>query len=82
MKITIKANEKIAKAIIKQFERNAEDVGTKATKIENEIYCIEIDFNCSYLWSDLELWLEDDNGNYLDHLCMNVSKRNKLQTHK
>lgn len=70
MKITIKANEKITNAIIEKV---------KAT---GDICSVELDFDCSYLWSDLEIWLEDDNGKYCDHMALNVSKRNKLQAHK
>lgn len=82
MKITIKANEKITGAIIKEFERSGDNIGIKTTQTNGEIYAIEIDFNCSYLWSDLEFWLEDENGNYCDHMALNVTKRSKMQTHK
>lgn len=71
MKLTIKANEKITSAKI---------IPRKSG--ENEIYAIEIDFDCAYLWSDLEFWLEDDSGAVTDHAAMNVSKRNKMQFHK
>lgn len=82
MKITIKANEKITSAIIKELERNGENCGTKTHEISGDIYAVEINFECSYLWSDLEFWLENDGGEYKDHLCLNVSKREKMQTHK
>jgi hypothetical protein len=71
MKLTIKVNEKITGARI-----------TPQINGENEVYAVEIDFDCSYLWSDLEFWLEDDSGERRDHAAMNVSKRNKMQFHK
>lgn len=71
MKLTIKANEKITNAKIIKRNNGA-----------GEIYSIEIDFDCSYLWSDLEFWLDNDDGEYKDHMCFNVSKREKMQTHK
>lgn len=82
MKITIKANEKITNAIIKELEERGDYIAPKNTECNGRIYSVEFDFLPSYLWSDLELWLEDDNGNYCDHLCLNVSKRQKMQTHK
>lgn len=69
MKLTIKANNKITAAVVKKDENE-------------EIYSIEIDFDPSYLWSDLEFWLENENGRYCDHIGLNVSKRQKMQTHK
>jgi hypothetical protein len=71
MKIIIKANEKITGAKIAPRKNG-----------ESEIYAVEIDFDCAYLWSDLEFWLESDDGKYCDHAAMNVSKRNKMQFHK
>ena len=82
MKLTIKANNKMNIATIKKLERNGENVGTKTTQRSGEIYSVEIDFDTAYLWSDLEFWLEDENGNYCDHMCLNVSTRKKLQAHK
>ena len=82
MKLTIKANEKITVATIKEFSRAGEDVGTKTNTIEGDIYAIEFDFLPSYLWSDLEFWLEDENGECCDHIALNVTKRQKMQTHK
>lgn len=71
MTITIKANNQITDArIIKR------DNGS------GEVYAVEIDFDQSYLYSDLEFWLDNDNGEYKDHMCLNVSKREKMQTHK
>ena len=65
MKLTIKTNSKFNNAkIIPVNEDN------------NEIYSIELDFEKSDIFSDLEFWLEDENENF------NVSKRNKLQAHK
>lgn len=68
MKLTIKANEKITSALV-----------NKISRLNNDIYSIEIDFEKSYPWSDLEMWLEDENGNICDYAKMNVSKRNKMQ---
>ena len=68
MKLIIKSNGKITK--------------TKTEKSKYGIESVNIDFEGSYVWSDLELWLEDDNGKYLDHLSLNVSKRNKLKAQK
>ena len=83
MKLTIKANEKITAAIIDKYRNAAGEYrGTKCTKINGDIYMIEFDFMPSYLWSDLEFWLEDENGNICDYAKMNVSKRNKMQFHK
>lgn len=68
MKLTIKSNGKLNKV--------------KQNKYNKELESIEIDFDCSDTWSDLELWLNDEKGNYCDHIAVNVSKRNKLQAHK
>ena len=86
MKITIKANESINETIINQLLFNGENVGnvqTKATSDENKkINQIEIDFSCSPIWSDLEIWLEDDNGKQCDYMRLNVSKTKKLKASK
>ena len=82
MKLTIKANNKITAAAVRELERSGENLGTKTTKTSGEIYSVEIDFECAYLWSDLEFWLEDENGKYCDHMAFNISKRKKMQTHK
>ena len=71
MTITIKANNKITDARI-----------IKYTDGSGDVYAVEIDFDQSYLYSDLEFWLDNDNGEYKDHMCLNVSKREKMQTHK
>ena len=68
MKITIKTNGKFHKA--------------KIQKENNEIYGIEFNFDKVYAWSDLEFYLEDEDGNYCDHMTLNVSKRNKLKAQK
>lgn len=82
MKLTIKANEKITAALVDKLIRRGEYVGTKRTKVDGDIYMVEFEFMPSYLWSDLEFWLEDDNGEVCDYAKMNVSKRNKMQFHK
>ena len=82
MKLTIKANEKITAAIVDKIKENGEFRGTKRTKINGDIYQIEFDFIPSFPWSDLEFWLEDENGHVCDYAKMNVSKRNKMQFHK
>ena len=68
MKLTIKANEKITSVLVRKVNRHSGD-----------IYSIEFDFEKSYPWSDLEMWLDDENGNVCDYAKMNVSKRNKMQ---
>nr|DAK86230.1 MAG TPA: hypothetical protein [Caudoviricetes sp.] len=68
MKLEIKTNGKFNKA--------------KINRINGKIESIEFDFEQSLIWSDLELWLGCEKGNYLDHMSINVSKRNKLQAHK
>lgn len=86
MKITIKANESINETIINQLLFNGENVGnvqTKATSDESKkINQIEIDFSCSPIWSDLEIWLEDENGKQCDYMRLNVSKAKKLKASK
>jgi hypothetical protein len=56
---------------------------TSAEIIKNKdgtIYGIEFDFTPPYLWSDLEIWLNDsENGGFLDYAKMNLSRRNKMQ---
>lgn len=67
MKITIKSNGKINDG---KIIRNAD--GT--------IYGIEFDFEPSFLWSDLELWLNDsESDKFLDYAKMNLSQRNKMK---
>lgn len=69
LKLTIKANGKILK--------------TKTTKDANkQIDKIEIIFNTCNIWSDLELWLYNQNDEFLDHLAIIISKRQKMQAHK
>ena len=69
LKLTIKANGKILK--------------TKTSKDANkQIDNIEIIFNTCDIWSDLELWLNNQNDEFLDHLAITISKRQKMQAHK
>ena len=82
MKLILKSNGELTGTLIKEFERSGENVETKKTAVEGEIYAVEIDFEPCALYSDLEIWLEDENGKYCDHLALNVSKRQKLLAHK
>ena len=86
MKLTIKANERINEAIISALQFSGENVGNihkKVTANKNKnISQIEIDFSCSPIWSDLELWLEDENGKQCDYMRLNVSKTKKLKASK
>lgn len=82
MKLSIKANEKITDALVNKIIRDDEGIHLEKTHVDGEIYMVEITFDRSYLWSDLEFWLEDENGHYCDHAKMNVSKRNKMQFSK
>ena len=67
MKITIQSNGEIT---------NAEIIRNK----DGTIWGIEFDFIPPYLWSDLEIWLNDSETNkFLDYAKMNLSKRNKMQ---
>lgn len=67
MKLTIGANNKI----------------TKVRKIGIDgIHRVILEFDTSDNWHDLEFWLEDEKGNFCDHLGLNVSKRKKLQASK
>lgn len=69
LKLTIKSNGKILK--------------TKTTKdANNEIHSVEIIFSPCDIWSDLELWLNNQNDDFLDHLAIVISKRKKMQAHK
>jgi hypothetical protein len=67
MKITIRSNGKITSAKINKMR-------------DGSIYSIEFDFIPPYLWSDLEIWLNDsESGKFIDYAKMNLSKRNKMQ---
>lgn len=68
MILTIKANGKINKVKVEKTKKNIDG--------------IKINFDTCYAWSDLELWLEDNNGKYLDYARFNVSKRNKIKVTK
>ena len=82
MKLTIKSNGKITAAAVKEIERNGFNCHCKTNETSGEIYAIEIDFTPPALWSDLEMWLEDENGKLCDYAKMNISKRNKMQFSK
>lgn len=67
MKILIRSNGEIT---------NGEIIRNK----DGTIYGVEFDFIPPYLWSDLEIWLNDsENGAFIDYAKMNLSKRNKMQ---
>lgn len=82
MKLTIKSNGKITAAAVKELERYGDNCHCKINKISGEIYAVEIDFIPPDIWSDLEMWLEDDSGKLCDYAKMNLSKRNKMQFSK
>ena len=69
MKLTLAANNKFNNIKIEKRK-------------DGTIDRVIIDFDCCYAYSDLEGWLTDEKDNYLDRICLNVSKRNKLQAHK
>jgi hypothetical protein len=83
MKITIKSNGQINDVIIRESERNGENVRTKTHETNGEIYAIEFDFTPPVICSDLEIWLSDsESDKLLDYAKMNLSKRNKMQFSK
>jgi hypothetical protein len=77
MKITIKANNKITDAKITKYK----DVARHPENVDG-VYMIEFEFEKADIWSDLEFWMDDENGNYCDHITLNVTKKKKLQFHK
>ena len=71
MKLAIKANNKI------------NNVKVSKSDIDGEIKEIEIDFEQSCIWSDLEFWLTDSKATTVfDYAKMNISKRNKMKFSK
>ena len=71
MTLTIKSNGKITKTKIIPYSHE-----------NDSIHAVEIDFDPPSLWSDLEFWLEDENGKLCDYAKMNLSKRNKMHFSK
>lgn len=67
MKLTIKANGGINNV---EFNKNTET---------GEIDDITIDFNTSNIWSDLELWLNNNNDDFLDYAKIIITKRKKMK---
>ena len=69
MKLLIKANSGIN--------------GCKISKNrDGSIEGVEIDFKKSDIWSDLEMWLDNDNGDYKDYAKMIISNRDKMKLYK
>ena len=70
MKLQIAANNKIN--------------SVSTTKNDNgDVVGIEIDFEKSIPWSDLEFWLRNSEATTnLDYAKMNISKRNKMKFSK
>lgn len=76
MKLLIKSNGKMNKVNVERrkfYDDNDNEI------VADEVYSIEIDFEQAALWSDFELWLEDEGGNFADYKKINISKRNKMQ---
>lgn len=71
MKLAIKANNKI------------NNIKVSKSDIDGEIKEIEIDFEPSCIWSDLEFWLTNSEvTTVFDYARMNISKRNKMKFSK
>ena len=67
MKLTIKVNNRINNMYVSK-------------NINGEIKEIEIDFEPSYPWSDLDFWLTNsDATKVLDYKKMYITKRNKIK---
>ena len=70
MKLQIAANNKINNV-------------TTTKNANGDIVGLEIDFEPSYPWSDLEFWLTDsEEKTFFDYAKMNVGKRNKMKFSK
>lgn len=69
MKLTIKANNTINNVKIKKDGNN-------------EIKAIIIDFEKSYNWSDLEIWLNSQDDKFLDYMKIYISNRDKMRACK
>lgn len=71
MKLTITANSKI------------NNINVSRSNINGEIKEIEIDFEPSYPWSDLEFWLTNSEATIvLDYTKMNITKFKKMKFSK
>lgn len=71
MKLAVKANNKI------------NNIKVSKSDIDGEIKEVEIDFEPSCIWSDLEFWLTDSKATTVfDYAKMNISKRNKMKFSK
>ena len=67
MKLTIKVNNRINNMYVSK-------------NINGEIKEIEIDFEPSYPWSDLDFWLTNsDATTVFDYAKMYITKRNKIK---
>lgn len=70
MKLLLRANGKINEAKIEKDK-------------DGTIYGVEIDFNPSDIWSDIEMWLNDSTtDDFIDYAKMYLSKRNKMKFYK
>ena len=49
---------------------------------DGTIESVEIEFTPSQLYSDIEMWLDDNNEELVDYAKMNVGKKNKMIFHK
>lgn len=68
MKLTIKAYKKI------------NNIKMSESGINGEIKEIEIDFEPSYPWSDLDFWLTNsESTTVFDYAKMYITKRNKIK---
>ena len=78
MKLTIKSNGTIHAVNVepkKIYDPDDENLIVDS----DEVNSVEIDFTPPKLWSDFELWLEDDVGQIIDYKKIKLSRRNKLQ---
>ena len=69
MKLTIKANNTINNV---KIEKDGND----------GIQAIIIDFEKSYVWSDLEMWLNSQDDKFLDYMKIYISNRDKMRAFK
>lgn len=76
MKLTISSNGQIHDVKVvpnRTFDEND-------NVIEGEgVHNFTVDFTPPALYSDFELWLEDDDGNLVDYKKINISNKNKMK---
>lgn len=75
MKLIIKSNGTLTSIQVNHEQYSCDDVIVETNNLSD----IEINFTPSVLFSDLELWLEDDDGKLLDHKRINVTKKHKMK---